>query len=41
MQILAVFAAADASLRARQVCQAMDLKIAPSNINNTRLKLSG
>lgn len=38
-QIMAVFAAADAPLRARQVCQAMDLEIAPNNINNTRLKL--
>lgn len=38
-QIVAVFAAADAPLRARQVCEAMDLEIAPSNINNTRLKL--
>jgi hypothetical protein len=25
--------------RARQVCEAMDLEIAPNNINNTRLKL--
>jgi hypothetical protein len=38
-QIMAVFAAGDAPLRARQVCEAMDLEIAPSNINNTRLKL--
>jgi hypothetical protein len=38
-QIMAVFAAADALLRARQVCEAMDLGIAHSNINNTRLKL--
>ena len=38
-QIMAVFAAADAPLRARQVCEAMDLDIAPNNINNTRLKL--
>ncbi|MFL4909663.1 hypothetical protein ACJ6WF_42620 [Streptomyces sp. MMS24-I2-30] len=37
--IMAVFAAADAPLRARQVCEAMDLEIAPNNINNTRLKL--
>ncbi|MER5225246.1 hypothetical protein [Streptomyces flaveus] len=36
---MAVFAAADAPLRARQVCEAMDLEIAPNNINNTRLKL--
>ena len=33
------FAAADAPLRARQVCEAMDMEIAPNNINNTRLKL--
>ncbi|MDX3129338.1 hypothetical protein PV367_05860 [Streptomyces europaeiscabiei] len=33
------FAAADASLRARQVCEAMDMEIAPNDINNTRLKL--
>ncbi|WP_030869481.1 hypothetical protein [Streptomyces sp. NRRL S-37] len=38
-QIMAVFATADAPLRARQVCEAMDLEIAPNNINNTRLKL--
>ncbi|GLP67184.1 hypothetical protein TUSST3_38060 [Streptomyces sp. TUS-ST3] len=38
-QIMAVFAAADTPLRARQVCEAMDLEIAPNNINNTRLKL--
>lgn len=38
-QILAVFAAADAPLRARAVCEAMDVEIAPSNINNVRLKL--
>ncbi|MDT0567010.1 hypothetical protein RM704_05830 [Streptomyces sp. DSM 3412] len=38
-QIMAVFAAADAPLRARQVCEAMDMEIAPNNINNTRLKL--
>ncbi|MDI9889431.1 hypothetical protein QMZ92_35280 [Streptomyces sp. HNM0645] len=40
-QIMAVFAAADAPLRARQVCEAMDLEIAPNTINNTRLKLKG
>ncbi|WP_405736402.1 hypothetical protein OG607_44855 [Streptomyces sp. NBC_01537] len=34
-----VFAAADAPLRARAVWEAMDLEIAPSNINNVRLKL--
>lgn len=38
-QIMAVFVAADAPPRARQVCEAMDLKIAPNNINDTRLKL--
>ncbi|WP_323377507.1 hypothetical protein [Streptomyces sp. RB17] len=38
-QVMAVFAAADAPLRARAVCEAMDLEIAPSNINNVRLKL--
>ncbi|MER7404857.1 hypothetical protein ABT373_20795 [Streptomyces sp. NPDC000070] len=38
-QIMAVFAAADAPLRARQVCEAMGLEIAPNTINNTRLKL--
>ncbi|MFC9931526.1 hypothetical protein [Streptomyces sp. NPDC127190] len=38
-QIMAVFAAADTPLRARQVCEAMDLEIAPNTINNTRLKL--
>ncbi|WP_198602408.1 hypothetical protein [Streptomyces sp. DH-12] len=36
---MAVFAAADSPLRARQVCEAMDTEIAPNNINNTRLKL--
>ena len=38
-QIMAVFAAADAPLRARAVCEAMDVEIAPNNINNVRLKL--
>ncbi|MFF7532950.1 hypothetical protein ACIP6Q_04270 [Streptomyces bobili] len=38
-QIMAMFAAADAPLRARQVCEAMHIEIAPNNINNTRLKL--
>ncbi len=40
---MAVFAAADTPLRARQVCEAMDLEIVPNTINNTinntRLKL--
>ncbi|MGW5695360.1 hypothetical protein ACWEWX_31840, partial [Streptomyces asiaticus] len=38
-QFMAVFAAADAPLRARAVCEAMDLEIAPSNVNSVRLKL--
>ncbi|MET7534605.1 hypothetical protein [Streptomyces goshikiensis] len=38
-QIMAVFAAADAPLRARNVCEAMDLDLAPNNINNVRIKL--
>jgi hypothetical protein len=38
-QIMAVFTAADHPLRARQVCEAMDLPVALNNINNTRLKL--
>ncbi|WP_406439398.1 hypothetical protein OHB14_11935 [Streptomyces sp. NBC_01613] len=38
-QITAVFAAADALLRARAVCEAMDVEFAPSNINNVRLML--
>ncbi|MGW3247430.1 hypothetical protein [Streptomyces sp. NPDC001070] len=33
------FTAADAPLRARAVCEAMDLEITPSSINNVRLKL--
>lgn len=37
--IMAVFAVADAPLRARAVCEAMDLEITPSNVNNVRLKL--
>ncbi|MGW4438075.1 hypothetical protein ACWELO_20335 [Streptomyces sp. NPDC004596] len=36
---MAVFATADSPLRERQVCEAMDMEIAPHNINNTRLKL--
>ncbi|MFJ4560037.1 hypothetical protein ACIP4Q_28745 [Streptomyces massasporeus] len=35
-QIMAVFTAADHPLRARQVCEAMDLAVAPDNINNVR-----
>ncbi|MEV8322009.1 transposase [Kitasatospora sp. NPDC056731] len=38
-EIMAVFAVADAPLRARAVCEAMDVEIAPSSINNARLKL--
>ncbi|MFI1370074.1 hypothetical protein [Streptomyces griseochromogenes] len=38
-QIMAVFAAAEAPLRARAVCEAMEVEIAPNNINNVRLKL--
>jgi len=38
-QIMAVFTVADHPLRARQVCEAMDLAVAPNNINNVRLKL--
>ncbi|MFI6408129.1 hypothetical protein [Streptomyces sp. NPDC050548] len=37
-QIIAVFTATDQPLRARQVCEALDLPVAPNNINNTRLK---
>ncbi|MFC9646413.1 hypothetical protein ACFTZF_49580 [Streptomyces mirabilis] len=38
-QIMAVFAEADAPLRARNVCESMDLNLAPNNINNVRIKL--
>jgi hypothetical protein len=38
-QIMAVFTATDDPLRARQVCEAIDLTVAPNNINNVRLKL--
>ncbi|MFD8418494.1 hypothetical protein [Streptomyces sp. NPDC059466] len=38
-QIMAVFAAAGGPLRARAVCEAIDLEIAPNNVNNVRLKL--
>ncbi|MFJ8255501.1 hypothetical protein [Streptomyces sp. NPDC094466] len=38
-QIMAVFAEADAPLRARNVCEAIDLNLAPNNINNVRIKL--
>ncbi|MGI5193046.1 hypothetical protein ACQEVY_05290 [Streptomyces sp. CA-288835] len=36
---MAVFTAADHPLRARQVYEAMDVAVAPNNINNVRLKL--
>ncbi|CAM5347208.1 hypothetical protein GCM10010345_88940 [Streptomyces canarius] len=36
---MAVFATADAPLRARAVCEARDVGIAPDNIDNVRLKL--
>ncbi|WP_370154889.1 hypothetical protein [Streptacidiphilus sp. EB129] len=38
-QIMAVFAEADTPLRARNVCEAMDLDLMPNNINNVRIKL--
>jgi hypothetical protein len=38
-QIMAVFTAADHPPRARQACEAIDLPVAPNNINNVRLKL--
>ncbi|MCX4580705.1 hypothetical protein OHB41_47840 [Streptomyces sp. NBC_01571] len=38
-QIMGVFAEADAPLRARNVCEAMDLDLVPNNINNVRIKL--
>lgn len=38
-QIMAVFAAGDGPLRARAVCEAMVLEIAPNNVKNVRLKL--
>ncbi|MFF2809242.1 hypothetical protein ACFVT2_19065 [Streptomyces sp. NPDC058000] len=37
--ITVVFAAAEAPLRARAVCEAMDVEIAPNKVNNVRLKL--
>nr|WP_167514997.1 2-oxo acid dehydrogenase subunit E2 [Streptomyces chrestomyceticus] len=38
-QVMAVFTEAGRPLRARQVCEAMDVAVAPNNINNVRLKL--
>jgi hypothetical protein len=35
---MAVFAEADSPLRARAVCEAMDLEIVPGNVNNVRLR---
>ncbi|MFJ3205922.1 hypothetical protein [Streptomyces sp. NPDC086989] len=34
-----MFTAADHPLRARQVCEAMDVAVGPNNINNVRLAL--
>ncbi|MEU8699556.1 hypothetical protein AB0C61_18190 [Streptomyces sp. NPDC048680] len=36
---MAVFAEADAPLRARNVSEAMDLGLVPNNINNVRITL--
>ncbi|MDX3523633.1 hypothetical protein [Streptomyces scabiei] len=38
-QIMEVFTLADHPLRVRQVCEAMDLAVAPTNIDNVRPKL--
>jgi hypothetical protein len=38
-EILAVFAEARGPLRARGVCETMDLDLAPNTINNVRIKL--
>ncbi|MFB7332578.1 hypothetical protein ACFC00_13115 [Streptomyces adustus] len=38
-QIMAVFTAVDHPLRARRVCEAMDLPVVPNTINNVRLEL--
>ncbi|GGR10403.1 hypothetical protein [Kitasatospora griseola] len=38
-QIMAAFAATGTPLRARAVCEAIDLGIAPNTVNNVRLKL--
>lgn len=38
-QIMAVFAEASTPLRARNVCEVMDLDLMPNNINNVRIKL--
>ena len=36
---MAAFAEAVGPLRARNVCEAMDLNLVPNNINNVRFKL--
>lgn len=36
---MAVFAEASTPLRARNVCEVMDLDLLPNNINNVRIKL--
>ncbi|MFJ2217332.1 hypothetical protein ACIQVO_00250 [Streptomyces sp. NPDC101062] len=36
---MAVFTAADAPMQVRAVCEAMDVELKPSDINNARLKL--
>jgi hypothetical protein len=38
-QIMAVVTVAEHPLRARQVCEPMDLVVAPNNMHNVRLKL--
>ncbi|MFE6554270.1 hypothetical protein ACFVHS_38645 [Streptomyces sp. NPDC057746] len=38
-EILAVFADAGGPLRARGVCETMDLNLAPNTVNNVRIKL--
>ncbi|WP_406458459.1 hypothetical protein OH768_29070 [Streptomyces sp. NBC_01622] len=38
-QIMAVLTTAGVPLRARQMCEAMDLQIAPDTVKNTRVKL--
>ncbi|WP_435642465.1 hypothetical protein ACR9VJ_02810 [Streptomyces sp. H49] len=38
-QIMAVFAEVEGPVRARAVCEAIDLPITPSSVNNLRLKL--
>jgi hypothetical protein len=38
-QIMTVFTETDSPLRARAVCEALDLEVAANTVNNTRLKL--